>query len=252
MKLTGKIAVITGGNSGIGFGIAQQMAAEGARGIIIGRNRKTLKDASKSLAGAFLPVQCDVTQIDSLETMFNNVKEQFGGIDVLVVNAGGGIGPGTVQPFAEVDEQSYDAMTDLNLKSTFFTVQKALPHLKDGASVILVSSIAAHKAFPGMSVYSAAKAGVRTLARTLSAELMGRGIRVNVLSPGTIDTPVFDKMGFTDTEVTNMKSGFKDIIPMRRTGTPAEMGGVAVFLASKDSSFVVGEEIVADGGVVNL
>ncbi len=252
MKLSGKIAVITGGNSGIGFGIARRLADEGAKGIIIGRNQKTLDDASKKLGGAFLPIQCDVTQIESLEFAFKDAKEQFGGIDVLVVNAGGAVGPGTVQPFAEVDEQSFDSMTNLNLKSTFFTVQKALPHLNDGASVILISSIAAHKAFPGMSVYSAAKAGVRTLARTLSAELMERGIRINVLSPGTIDTPVFDKMGFTDTEVSNMKSGFKDIIPMGRAGSPEEMGGAALFLASSDSPFIVGEEIVADGGVVNL
>ncbi len=252
MKLSGKIAVITGGNSGIGFGIARRLADEGAKGVIIGRNEKTLNDASKKLGGAFLPIQCDVTQIESLESAFKDARERFGGIDVLVVNAGGAVGPGTVHPFAEVDEQSFDSMTDLNLKSTFFTVQKALPHLNDGASVILISSIAAHKAFPGMSVYSAAKAGVRTLARTLSAELMERGIRINVLSPGTIDTPVFDKMGFTDTEVSNMKSGFKDIIPMGRAGSPEEMGGVAVFLASSYSSFVVGEEIVADGGVVNL
>ena len=252
MKLSGKIAVITGGNSGIGFGIARRLADEGAKGVIIGRNQKTLDDASKKLGAAFLPIQCDVTQIENLESAFKEAKEQFGGIDVLVVNAGGAVGPGSVQPFADVDEQSFDSMTDLNLKSTFFTVQKALPHLNDGASVILLSSIAAHKAFPGMSVYSAAKAGVRTLARTLSAELMERGIRVNVLSPGTVDTPVFDKMGFSDTEVSNMKSGFKDIIPLQRVGTPQEMGTVAAFLASSDSSFIVGEEIVADGGVVNL
>ena len=117
MKLSGKNVVITGGNSGIGFGIAQKFAAEGANGIIIGRNPKTLDDACMALDGAFLPVQCDVTQIGSLETVFNNIQEQFGGIDVLVVNAGGGVGPGSVQPFAEVDEQSFDAMTDLNLKS---------------------------------------------------------------------------------------------------------------------------------------
>jgi len=252
MKLSGKVAVITGGNSGIGFGIASRLKDEGAKGIIIGRNQQTLVDASKKLGGVFLPIQCDVTRIESLESVFKDAKERFGGIDVLVVSAGGAVGPGSVQPFAEVDERSFDAMTELNLKSTFFTVQKALPFLNKGASVILVSSIAAHKAFRGMSVYAASKAGVRSLARTLSAELMERGIRVNVLSPGTVDTPVFDKMGFSEAEVSRIKSEFKEIIPMRRAGTPDEMGGVAVFLASSDSSFVVGEEIVADGGVVNL
>lgn len=252
MKLTGKVAVITGGNSGIGLGIARKFAEEGATGVIVGRNEATLEQASRDLGGAFLPSRCDVTHLESLKSVFRKANDNFGPIEVLVVAAGGAVGAGTVQPFAEVDEESFDAMTELNLKSTFFTVQKALPYLADGASVILVSSIAAHKAFPGMSVYSASKAGVRTLARTLSAELMQRRIRVNVLSPGTVDTPVFDKMGFTDTEVSNMKSGFKDIIPMGRAGTPEEMGGAAAFLASSDSSFVVGEEIVADGGVVNL
>ena len=252
MKLAGKIAVITGGNSGIGFGIARRLADEGAKGLIFGRNQKTLDDASRRLEGAFLPIQCDVTQIENLESAFEDAKEHFGSIDVLVGSVGGAGGPGSMQPFADVDEQTFDAMTNLNWKSTFFTVQKALPHLNDGASIILISSIAAYKAFPGISVYSAAKAGVRTLARTLSAEFMERGIRVNVLSPGTVDTPVFDKMGFTDTEVSNMKSGFKDIIPLQRVGTAEEMGTVAAFLASSDSSFIVGEEIVADGGVVNL
>ncbi len=252
MKLTGKVAVITGGNSGIGFGIAKKFVDEGASGVIVGRNPSTLETASKDLGGAFVPVQCDVTQPEQLETMYRKVSESFGSINILVVSAGGGVGAGTVQPFAEVSENSFDAMTDLNLKSTFFTVQKALPFLGDGASVILVSSIAAHKGFPGMSVYSAAKAGVRTLARSLSAELLERRIRVNVLSPGTIDTPVFDKMGFAEADIANMKDGFKDIIPMKRTGTPDEMGGIAAFLASSDSSFIIGEEIVADGGVVNL
>ena len=175
-----------------------------------------------------------------------------GKIDVLVVNAGGAVGTGSIQPFAEVDEQSFDAMADLNFKSVFFTVQKALPHVNDGASIILVASIAVHKGFPGMSVYGACKGAVRSLARTLSAELMPRGIRVNVLSPGTIDTPVFDRLGFSEAEAGAMKEQFASLIPMQRMGAPSEMGGVVAFLASSDSSFVVGEEIVADGGVVNV
>ncbi len=132
IQLSGKTAVITGGNSGIGFGIARRLADEGAKGIIIGRNQKTLDDTSETLGGAFLPIQCDVTQIDNLESAFKDTKEQFGGFDVLVVSAGGAVSPGSVQPFADVDEQSFDSMTDLNLKSTFFTIQKALPHLNSG------------------------------------------------------------------------------------------------------------------------
>ena len=185
MKLTGKVAVITGGNSGIGFGVARKFAAEGATGLIIGRNESTLEQASRDLGGAFLPSRCDVTQLGSLNSVFRKAHDNFGPIDVLVVAAGGAVGPGTVQPFAEVDEVSFDAMTELNLKSTFFTVQKALPYLADGASVILVSSIAAHKAFPGMSVYSASKAGVRTLARKWSNSVARiAGTRVNPISLG--------------------------------------------------------------------
>ena len=252
MKLSGKTTVITGGNSGIGFGIARRFADDGATGIIIGRNEERLAQASRDLDGAFAPLRCDVTDIDALESTFADIGEQLGHIDVLVVNAGGAVGAGTIQPFEHVDATSFDAMTNLNLRSVFFTVQKALPYLSDNASVILVSSIAAHKAFPGMSVYSAAKAGVRALARSMSAELLGRGIRVNVLSPGTIDTPVFDKMGLPESEVTKFKGEFENIIPVRRAGTPKEMGATAAFLASSDSSFIVGAEIIADGGVVNL
>jgi len=252
MRLSGKVVLITGGNSGIGLGIAHRFRDEGARGVIVGRNPETLNLASQSLGSDFLPLQCDVTNLEELEVLYKTARKQMGKIDVLVVNAGGSIGPGTIQPFDQVDEKTFDGLTNLNMKSTFYTVQKALPYLNDGASIILVSSIAVHKGFPGMSVYSACKAAVRNLARSLSVELMPRGIRVNVLSPGTIDTPVFEKFGFSEEEISKMKAQFKDLIPMKRTGTPEEMGGVAAFLACSDSSFVVGEEIIADGGVVNL
>lgn len=252
MKLQNKSVLITGGNSGIGLGIATKLREEGAKGVIVGRNPDTLASASHSLGDDFVALQCDVTKLDELEGMFRRAEEAVGKLDVLVVNAGGAVGAGSIQPFADVDEHSFAAMTDLNFKSVFFTVQKALPHLNDGASIILVASIAVHKGFPGMSVYGACKGAVRSLARTLSTELMPRAIRVNVLSPGTIDTPVFSRLGFSEDEATAMKEEFAGLIPMKRTGSPGEMGGVAAFLASSDSSFVVGEEIVADGGVVNL
>lgn len=252
MKLSEKTALITGGNSGIGFGIASKFRDEGAKGIIVGRNPMTLDLSTHALGDDFLPLQCDVTNLMELDELYKKTDELVGKLDILVVNAGGAIGPGTLQPIDQFDEDSYDALTDLNLKSTFFSVQKALPYLNDNASIILVFSIAAHKGFPGMSVYAACKAGVRSLARSLAAELMPRGIRVNALSPGTVDTPVFEKFGFSEEEVQGIKSQFKDLIPMQRAGTPSEMGGVAAFLASSDSSFVTGEEIIADGGVVNL
>ena len=252
MKLTGKVAMIPGGNSGIGFGIAQEFKNEGARGAIFGRTQKTLDESIEKLGADFISVRGDVTNMGDLVKLYQRTTERFDKIDILVANAGGAIGPGTLGSVAEVEETSYDRMVDLNLKSVFFTVQKALPYLNDGASIILVASIAAHKGFAGMSVYSACKAGVRSFARTFSAELIDRGIRVNVLSPGTIDTPVFGKFGLPEEQASQAKEQFKNLIPLKRIGTPNEMGRAAVFLASSDSSFVVGEEIIVDGGVVNL
>ncbi|MBI3609656.1 MAG: SDR family oxidoreductase [Nitrospirae bacterium] len=252
MRLKDKVAVISGGNSGIGLGIAKQFRAEGASGAIVGRTQHTLDAAVKTLEPNFIAVRGDVTRMDDLERLYEQTTERFGNIDVLVANAGGAVGPGTLGMVGEVDESSFDRMVNLNLKSVFFTVQKALPYLKSSASIILVSSIAAHKGFAGMSVYNACKAGVRSLARTFSAELVGRGIRVNVLTPGTIDTPVFSKLGLPEEQAEQAKKQFEKLIPLKRIGTPEEMGRIAVFLASDDSSFVVGEEIIADGGVVNL
>lgn len=252
MKLNGKVAVITGGNSGIGLGIAQEFKSEGAVGVIFGRTQQTLDEAIEKLGPDFLSVRGDVTRIDDLEKLYEQTAKRFGKIDILVANAGGAIGPGTVGSVAEVDEESYDRMADLNLKSVFFTVQKALPNLNNGASIVLVASIAAHKGFAGFSIYNASKAGVRSFARTFSAELIDRGIRVNVLSPGPIDTPVFGKFGIPVDQAAQAKEEFKSLIPLKRMGTAEEMGKIAVFLASSDSSFVVGDEIIADGGLVNL
>ncbi len=252
MKLLGKIALITGGNSGIGLGIATKLREEGAKGVIVGRDSVTLDSAHQYLGGDFLPLRCDVTNLLELVELYQKTQELVGKIDILVVNAGGAISPGTIQAVENVDENSFDVLADLNLKNVFFTVQKALPHLNENASIILVSSIAAYKEFPGMSVYSACKTAVSSLARSMSAELMSRGIKVNVLNPNTIDTLVFDKFGFSGEEVTSVKKQLKDLIPMQRASTPNEMGGVATFLASSDLSYVVGAEIIADGGVVNL
>lgn len=252
MKLLGKTALVTGGNSGIGFGIAQELNKAGAKGVIVGRNPETLESASQALNGNFRSVQCDVTNNVELESLFKSVEELTGNLDVLVVNAGGAIGAGSIQPFDQFDESTFDAMTALNFKSVFFTIQKALPYLNDNASIILISSIAIHKGFPGMSVYAAGKAAVRSLAKTLSAELLPRGIRVNVVSPGTIDTPVFERVGLSDEEAKQVKAQFTNLIPVGRIGVPTDIGSVVAFLASNDASFIVGEEIVVDGGVVNL
>ena len=253
MKLKNKIAVITGGNSGIGLGIAEEFKKEGASGVILGRNQQTLDEAQKKLRPNFATLQVDITKMNALDLAFQKTEERFGKIDVLVVNAGGAVGPGTMGPIDHVTEESFDKMVNLNFKGAYFTIQKALPYFNQNGSILLIASIAQHKGFANMSVYSACKAAVRNLARTLSAELLpSKGIRVNALSPGTIDTPVFGKLGIPDEEAAKAKESFVQLIPLKRIGTPQEMGAVAVFLASSDSSFVVGEEIVADGGVVNL
>ncbi len=252
MRLKNKVAVITGGNSGIGLGIAQEFKNEGAKGTIVGRNPNKMEKALEILGDSFIGIKADVTNNTELENLFATTVENFGKLDVVVVNAGGAIGEGSLSTVQEASELDYDRMMDLNLKSVFFTVQKALPYLKDGASIILVASIAIHKGMPGLTVYSAAKAGVRSFARTFSKDLLDRKIRVNVLSPGTIDTPLFENLGIPEEHSVHAKQSFTELIPIGRIGQPSDTGKVAVFLASDDSKFLLGEEIIADGGVVNL
>ena len=252
MRLKNKVALVTGGNSGIGFGIAERFKKEGATGAIVGRSPQTLAQAEKRLDGQFSALRADVTKQSDLKRIFEGVEKERGKIDVLVVNAGGAIGAGSVGPFANVEESDFDGMVDLNLKSSFFTIQKALPYLNDGASIILLSSIAATKPFAGMSIYASCKAAVRMLAKVVSLELLERKIRVNVISPGTIDTPVFERMGIPEEQMNAVKKSFVDLIPVNRIGQPSDIAAAAVYLASDESSFMVGEEMIVDGGVINL
>jgi len=252
MRLNNKVAVITGGNSGIGFGIAKEFVAEGAIGTIVGRNEDTLKSSVAALDNKFIGIKCDVTQLDNLTAMFAETEQKFGKIDVLIVNAGGAIGAGTAGNMADVTEDDFDKIMNLNLKSVFFTVQKALPHLKDGASVVMVGSLTAHKPLDGLTTYGGAKAAIVNYARSFSKDLAHRKIRINVLSPGTIDTPVFEKLGIAEDLAMELKQHVGSANLMQRIGLPSEMGKVAVFLGSDDSSFVIGQEIVADGGVYHF
>ncbi|MBW8522078.1 SDR family oxidoreductase [Chryseobacterium chendengshani] len=250
-RLKNKVSVITGGNSGIGLGIAEAFKNEGAVGTITGRNEKTLNNSLEILGKEFIAIPGDVTNLDDLENIFKKTAEKFGKIDALVVNAGGvvdGIAMGTVD---NVNEESYDKYMDLNLKSAYFTVQKSLPYLNDGASIILIGSSAAHRAAPGMAIYSAAKAAVISLAKGLSLDLLPRKIRVNALSPGSIDTPVFGKL-VPQEQLDQVKQMWIDITPVGRQGLPSDMGNAAVFLASDESSFIVGTEILSDGGLTNI
>jgi NAD(P)-dependent dehydrogenase (short-subunit alcohol dehydrogenase family) len=251
MKLKGKVAVVTGGNSGIGFGIAEALKNEGAIGAISGRNQNTLNKSVQELGSEFIGVKGDVTNMEDLEHLFKTTFDKFGKIDTLVVNAGGVVDGTPMAAIENVTEENFDSYMDLNLKSTFFTVKKALPYLNDGASIILIGSSAAHRAAPGMTVYSAAKAAVLSLARGLSLDLLSRKIRVNALSPGSIDTPVFDKVAPAG-QVDHVKQLWIDQTAAGRQGLPSDIGKAAVFLASEDSVFIVGSEILADGGLTNI
>ena len=244
-RLKGKVAVVTGGNSGIGLATAKEFAREGARVVITGRDARALAEAAREIGGDVLALRSDASSLAEIDELFAAVGEKHGRVDVLFVNAG-------VARFAaveETDEALFDQVMDVNLKGAYFTVKKALPLLGEGASVILNTSVVAHVGFPGASVYSASKAALLSLARTLSADLVGRGIRVNAVSPGPVETPIFGKMGLPAEAVDETKRGFSEHVPLKRFGRPEEIAKAVLFLASADSSFLVGTEIVADGGV---
>jgi NAD(P)-dependent dehydrogenase (short-subunit alcohol dehydrogenase family) len=250
MKLENKIAVITGGNSGIGLATAREFAAAGARVVLFGRDPSTLGKAASALPRGTLTVSGDVRRMEDLDRLFAEVARRHEGVDILVVNAG-------IARFAPVDrlsEEIFDEVNDINYKGAFFTVQKALPLLREGASVILVGSADADKqGRPLTSIYSASKAAVRALARSLSAELLPRRIRVNVLSPGMTDTPIIVRSGglpgATPQEIAEVITG---MIPLKRRGTPEEMARAMLFLASEDSSYLLGADLTVDGGLSQI
>jgi NAD(P)-dependent dehydrogenase (short-subunit alcohol dehydrogenase family) len=246
-RLKNKVAVITGGNSGIGFGIAEAFKNEGAVGVIIGRNQDTLDSSVAQLGDNFIAINADVTNLADLESVFKETAEKFGKIDVIVANAGGGA-VGTV---ADIGEAEYDKAMDLNLKSVYFTVNKALPYMNDGSSIILIGSNAAHRAYPSFGLYGAAKAAVIFFAKAFSNDLLGRKIRANVITPGTTDTPAFEKFVPAE-QIEAVKTHFASVMPIGRIGQPADIGKTAVFLASDDSSFMLGAELLVDGGMTYL
>jgi NAD(P)-dependent dehydrogenase (short-subunit alcohol dehydrogenase family) len=246
-RLIDKVAVITGGNSGIGLGIAQEFKKEGAKGAIVGRNQDTLNSAVAELGADFIAINADVTNVSDLERVFKETSEKFGKVDVVVANAGAG----TVGTVASLGEADFDKTIDLNLKSVYFTVHKALPYMNDGGSIILLGSNAAHRAYPNFTLYGAAKAAVIFFAKGFSSDLLGRKIRVNVITPGTTDTPAFEKFVPAE-QIDGLKKHFASEMPIGRIGQPSDIGKAAVFLASDDSSFILGAEILADGGMTYL
>jgi len=250
MKLSDKVAVITGGNSGIGLATAREFKANGAKVVVFGRSQKTLDQTAVELGSDALCVQGDVRRIGDLVRLFEQTGKRFSKIDILVVNAG----IAKFAPVANLSEDLFDELSGILFKGAFFTVQKALPHLCDGASVILVGSADADKqgrAFT--SIYLASKAAVRSLARSFAVELLPRRIRVNVLSPGMTDTPIITREGgMAGATPEEIAERITNMIPMRRRGTPEEMAKAMPFLASDDSSYCIGSELLADGGLTQL
>ncbi len=247
-RLTGKVAVITGGNSGIGLATAKLFRTEGATVVITGRRQDAVAAAVKEIGGNTTGLVSDAGKVNEIQTLYQELKQQHDKIDVLFLNAG----IATFGPFAEVDETTFDGMVNVNFKGLFFNVQNALPLLTEGSSVIFNTSIADQKGFVATSVYSATKAAVRSLARTLSAELVDRKIRFNAIAPGPIDTPIFDKLGVPPESVPEVKKGFASQIPMNRMGSPDDIANAALFLASDDSSFIMGIDLTVDGGMAHL
>jgi NAD(P)-dependent dehydrogenase (short-subunit alcohol dehydrogenase family) len=244
-KLEGKIAVVTGGTTGIGLATARRFAAEGARVIVTGRRQAELDTAVAAIGPKAIGVQADSANLNDLNRLYERVKTEAGRIDVLFVNAGGG----TMLPLGAITEEQYDDTFGRNVKGVLFTVQKALPLLVDGASVILTASNLSIKGTPAFSVYSASKAAVRNLARSWTLDLKARGIRVNVISPGPIKTPgLVDLAGPDSAQQQSMLDYMASTIPLGRVGDPDEVAGAAIFLASSDSSFIAGTEIFVDGG----
>ncbi|MFF1741978.1 glucose 1-dehydrogenase [Streptomyces mirabilis] len=247
-RLDGKVAVVTGGSSGIGFATAQQFVEEGAFVFITGRRRSELDKAKDEIGRNVTTVQGDVSVSADLDRLFRTVAEDKGKIDVVVANSG------LVDPqvFGRITEASFDRTFNVNARGALFTAQKALPLMNDGGSVILVGSIAGHIGVEGYTTYSATKAALRSYARTWTKELKGRGIRVNVLSPGPIDTPIMDSQADSEEGVDAIKAAFASVIPLGRMGRPEEVAAAAVFLASDESSFCAGMELSVDGGMAQV
>ena len=244
-KLEGKIALITGGNSGIGLATAKRFVEEGAYVFITGRRKAELNAAVKEIGANVTGVQGDVANLGDLDRLFAQIKQEKGKVDIIFANAG--ITPQT--PLGNITEEAYDSLFNVNVKGLLFTIQNALPLMPDGGSIILNASIVASKGFAHWSVYSATKAAVRSFARTWTSDLKDRRIRVNALSPGYIDTAPWQSKNVAEIRANIMSSG---TVPLGRFGTSDEIAKVAVFLASDDSSYVTGTELFVDGGVAQI
>lgn len=247
-RLQGKYALITGGTSGIGLETARQFIAEGATVAITGRSQRALDAAGQALAGNALLLLSDAGDIPQQRALAQQLEQRWPRLDVLYVNAG----DVTHRPLQEWDEQSYQRLMDINLKGPFFLIQALLPLLANPSSVILCGSVSAHIGLPQSSAYAASKAGLLSLARTLSGELHARGIRVNGLSPGPTETPALGKLGLAEADERALRDDIRALVPIGRMGSALELAKAAVFLAADESAFMVGAELQMDGGVGSL
>jgi NAD(P)-dependent dehydrogenase (short-subunit alcohol dehydrogenase family) len=245
MRFENKCVVVLGGNAGIGLAAARIFGAEGAKLAITGRNIESLKTAAADLNA--LAIRSDMGSVADSETAMQEIDEAMGGIDVLFVNAG--VGGFAAVP--EVTEEFWDGIHSVNLRGAFFAIQKALPLIRDGGSIVVTGSIGSMMAVPGNVAYAAAKAGLRAMVRILAKELLPRRIRVNMISPGPTDTEIF-KRGASDAEIEGAREFFATVVPMGRMGTPEEVALAAVFLASEEARFINGVDLYVDGGCIEL
>ena len=247
-KLEGKIVVITGGNSGIGLATAKRFVSEGANVFIFGRRQNEIDAGVSEIGKNVIGIQGDVSNLADLDRLFDVVKVQKGHLDILFANAG----IAQFAPLGEISEKHFDKIFRINVKGLLFTVQKALPILVDGGSIILNASIGTSKGVEKSSVYSATKAAVRSFARTWTVDLRDRKIRVNAISPGPIDTPIFNSITQNEEQSELFKKNIVNAVPMKRMGSPDEVAKVVSFLASDESSYITGIELFVDGGLAQI
>jgi NAD(P)-dependent dehydrogenase (short-subunit alcohol dehydrogenase family) len=242
-KLTNKVALVTGGNSGIGYAAAAELAAQGAQVIVTGRNKEALLTAENELN--VTGIIADQADLQSIDNLVSEVKSKFGALDIIFLNAG----IASFAPLESASEAHYDSIMNVNVKGVYFTIQKLLPILNDGGSIILNTSINASVGMPNSSVYAASKGALLSLNRVFATELASRKIRVNAVSPGPVETPLYGKLGLSKEEVEGFGSVLGDKILLKRFGQPSEIAKTVGFLASDDASFITGTEIVVDGGL---
>ncbi|HWM68206.1 MAG TPA: SDR family oxidoreductase [Steroidobacteraceae bacterium] len=248
-KHHGKIALITGGTSGLGLATAQRLAVEGARVIVTGRRQAALEAAVEQIGHSATGIRGDISNAADLDRLYSTVEKQVGRLDILFANAGGG----EFRPLGDITEEHFDKTFAINVKGTVFTVQKALPLMPAGSAIVINGSMVSVKGLPAFGVYAASKAALRSFARTWSVDLKDRGIRVNVVAPGTIVTPAYkSELGLSDEQIEGFKNQAAALAPLGRTGTADEIAKAVSFLASEDASYITGIELFVDGGTAQI